>query len=682
MTITTERAGPDLEERLADLDARLRTVEARTGAPPPPAADPPPRPVPRTSVPTPEPTRRPVDLERLLGGQVLAWVGAVAVLAGLVLLFALGVSEGWIDPAARVLLGAGLSILLVVTGAWLHERRGRTHAAQAAAAAGSGGLFLAVTVASRGYDLVGPELGLILAAAVALLTAVLAIRWDSPVVGTLGVAGALLAPVLADVPFGGGTALFVLVASAGATFVVLYERWTWLSFAVIVLPAVQWAPALFTDSWSAVGIVVLLAGFGVVGAAAALGVELRKRTLQVHTPAAYLLALNAILLALVGAFALTDVAGRDAAALWLLGLAVTHAAAGLAVRGRARELALLAFALAALVANVALSVADLDDTVRTVIWAGSAVGVAGLTRLRRTLPDALVVCGLGGQLALATMSTLLEVGQDGLEGAGLVVALGALAAGCLISGRLTGEHRDWRIALDAAGLAAVAVLGVVATDGVALTLTWAALAAGLASLGRRTHDRPTVEAALLFLGGALVWCVVDQAPLTALLDGELALGPAALGLGAVLGAAAVLLRPGVLPPRERRALAGAASVLGLYLASLVVVAVAAPAADPTVFAPDDDLRVGNAAQLALSALWGLAGVGALVAGLRLHRRPVRVAALALLGLTIAKVFLFDLSTLTSLARVGSFLGLGVLLLLGAFAYQRLRPEPIEAAEAG
>jgi len=709
---TIERTGPDLEERLADLDARLRTVEARTetraatraaqaarvGAFPAPATqrapkrapEPAPAPVrpsppsaPPAPSPAPHPTRPPVDLERLLGGQVLAWVGAVAVLAGLVLLFALGVSEGWIDPGARVLLGAGLSALLVGAGAWLHERRGRTQAAQAAAAAGSGGLFLAVTVASRGYDLVAPELGLILAAAVALLTAVLAIRWDSQVVGALGVAGALLAPVLADVPFGGASALFVLVAAAAATFVVLYERWTWLSFAVIVLPAAQWAPALLTDGWSVPGTVALLAGFGVVGAAAALGVELRTRTLQVRTPAAYLLGLNAILLALVGAFALVDVAGRDAAALWLLGLAGAHAAAGFAVRGRARELTLLAYALATLVANVALSVADLDDTVRTVVWAGSAVGIAGLTRLRRTLPDALVACGLGGQLALATMSTLLEVRQDGPEGAGLVIALGALAAGCLISGRLTGEHRDWRLALDGAGLVAVAVLGAVATGGVALTLTWAALAAGLGTLARQTHDRLTAGAALLFLGGALAWCLTDQAPLTALLDGDLSLGPAALGLGAVLAAAGALLRPGVLPAQERRLLTAATSVLGLYLASLVVVAIApaAPAADPSPFSSGDDLRVGNAAQLALSALWALVGVGALVVGLRLHRRPVRVAALALLGVTVAKVFLFDLSTLTSLARVGSFLALGVLLLLAAFAYQRLRPEPIEGTEA-
>ena len=84
-------------------------------------------------------------------------------------------------------------------------------------------------------------------------------------------------------------------------------------------------------------------------------------------------------------------------------------------------------------------------------------------------------------------------------------------------------------------------------------------------------------------------------------------------------------------------------------------------------------RLGD--QVALSALWGLAGVIALISGLRLELTRLRQAALGLLVVTIGKVFLYDLSTLTSIARVISFLVLGLLLLAGAFAYQRLRPPP-------
>jgi len=41
-----------------------------------------------------------------------------------------------------------------------------------------------------------------------------------------------------------------------------------------------------------------------------------------------------------------------------------------------------------------------------------------------------------------------------------------------------------------------------------------------------------------------------------------------------------------------------------------------------------------------------------------------------------KVFLYDLSALTSVYRVASFVGLGLLLLAAAFAWQRMRPRPL------
>ena len=43
---------------------------------------------------------------------------------------------------------------------------------------------------------------------------------------------------------------------------------------------------------------------------------------------------------------------------------------------------------------------------------------------------------------------------------------------------------------------------------------------------------------------------------------------------------------------------------------------------------------------------------------------------------VGKVFLYDLSTLTSLYRVGSFIGLGLLLLVAAGIWQRMRPRAL------
>jgi uncharacterized membrane protein len=108
----------------------------------------------------------------------------------------------------------------------------------------------------------------------------------------------------------------------------------------------------------------------------------------------------------------------------------------------------------------------------------------------------------------------------------------------------------------------------------------------------------------------------------------------------------------------------------LYLASVEIITLFQPSAGGATLG---ELGVRQQGQAVLSGLWALVGVGALVAGLLRDRRELRLGALALLTLALAKVGLYDLASLDSMYRVASFVGLGALLLLGAFAWQRLRP---------
>jgi uncharacterized membrane protein len=74
--------------------------------------------------------------------------------------------------------------------------------------------------------------------------------------------------------------------------------------------------------------------------------------------------------------------------------------------------------------------------------------------------------------------------------------------------------------------------------------------------------------------------------------------------------------------------------------------------------------------LAVSAWW-LAFAGALVTvGLRRGIRPARLGGLAVAGLAVLKVMLFDLSSLDALYRVGSVFILGLVSLLLAYLYHR------------
>jgi hypothetical protein len=70
----------------------------------------------------------------------------------------------------------------------------------------------------------------------------------------------------------------------------------------------------------------------------------------------------------------------------------------------------------------------------------------------------------------------------------------------------------------------------------------------------------------------------------------------------------------------------------------------------------------------ISVLWALFGISFIVGGIWKNVRPLRYVGLLLIAIVVGKIFLVDLSGMPSLYRVIAFLVLGLLLLLGSFAY--------------
>ena len=79
---------------------------------------------------------------------------------------------------------------------------------------------------------------------------------------------------------------------------------------------------------------------------------------------------------------------------------------------------------------------------------------------------------------------------------------------------------------------------------------------------------------------------------------------------------------------------------------------------------------GLAQHLALSLLWTAYASGLLALGVNRHSALLRWQALALFGLVVAKVFLYDSSYLERFYRIVSFFILGLVLLVVSFLYQR------------
>jgi len=155
--------------------------------------------------------------------------------------------------------------------------------------------------------------------------------------------------------------------------------------------------------------------------------------------------------------------------------------------------------------------------------------------------------------------------------------------------------------------------------------------------------------------------LLDEAPPEALVDG---VGDLSMALAAVLcvAVAAVIMGSLVSLPDLRLVLLAVAAVGFVYAASLLIVDVI----------QGDAFERSQTAQVALSCFWGVVGLGAIVVGLVRDVRALPFGGLALLGLGVAKLFLYDLSELDELYRVLSFVAVGLLLLAGAYAYQRVR----------
>jgi uncharacterized membrane protein len=525
-----------------------------------------------------------IEFERLFGGRVLAWIGGLATLLGIVFLMRSAVDSSWFTEEVRILLAAFGSLALLILGVWLHERKGRLEVARVAVAVAIPGLFATTVVAAQVYDLISPVLGLELGALIGVIGVAIAVRWSSMLVAGVGMLGALASPMLVGTTGGGSSIAFVAVALAASVGVLLWQRWNWLSLGAFAVSAPQlilwmWGPRITITSEGVSGlaeptllVLAVLAGFWVLYAAAAFGYELRSRDEEKLPVSSWLLLLCSSLL--VVGFGCIAIGGDSALALnaWIFGFTAIHLLLG-----------------------------------------GAAIRFG----IHREIGSLLI----GGGIAL---------GSFGLANA---------------------------------------------FDGPTLTAVWSALAAALAYMATRVDRGPAPalsNARRLLIGafGFLVLAILHvlsvEAPPHAIADGVEDLGSALVAIVCCAGAALACWYWGRQIEPKAATVAGFVGAAGfVYLGSVLII---------DAIGADTGGEAREIGQAWLSAFWAATGLGAVVWGMRRKSPKTRLGGLALLTVAIAKVWTYDLAELEELARALSFVALGLLLLAGAFAYQRFKPE--------
>ena len=525
-----------------------------------------------------------IEFERLFGGRVLAWIGGLATLLGIVFLMRSAVDSSWFTEEVRTLMAGFGSLLLLAVGLWLHEKKGQLEVARIAVAVAIPGLYATTVVASQVYDLISPVIGLEVAALVGVLGVFIAVRWSSMLVGSVGMLGALAAPMLVGNETDGGSIAFVALALAASVGVLLWQRWNWLALGAFVVSA----PQLFFWTWDsgititsegvsgfrepALLVLAVLTGFWVLYAAAAFGYELRSRGEEKLPVSSWLLLLSSSVF-VVGTGCIV-LSGDSALALdaWIFGFAAVHLLLG-----------------------------------------GAAVRFG----VHREIGSLLIGGGIG-------------LGTFGLANA---------------------------------------------FDGPTLVAAWSAMAAALAYLATRVDRTPSTTlsdaqrlliGALGFLGLGIAHMLLVEAFPAALGEGVDDLGASLVAIACCASAAVACWYWGREIEPKTATVTGFIGAAGfVYLGSVAII---------DVIGDNASGEAREIGQAWLSAFWTAVGLGAIVWGMVRRAPKARLGGLALLAIAIAKVWTYDLSELEETARALSFVALGLLLLAGAFAYQRFLPD--------
>lgn len=329
------------------------------------------------------------------------------------------------------------------------------------------------------------------------------------------------------------------------------------------------------------------------------------------------------------------------------------------------------------------------------------LGVLGRAYLRPETFAALVASAILGTVAVLELGGGAWHGID-VDGGNLVLlALPYAALAALVFG--SAALRDLSTLLWSLGLLLAGAASFLLLEGVWLVLALSLAAAALSFLAVAAREVRFQAASAVSLLVALGYALVLEAPprdfvVAAEHPGAGVPSLVLVALAAVVfGLCARHEAPAERPPfswSETITLAGllgalrswqstyrelafaAAGVLGLYALSLGILELAERLSDASV---ETGFQRGHTA---VSAVWGAIGLALLTLGLLRRARAIRLAGFALFGISLAKLFLYDLAFLSSVARALSFLAVGALLLLGGFFYQHLSDRLEERERTG
>jgi uncharacterized membrane protein len=681
---------------------------APAAAPAPPTTAPSARPTTAPGAPPAAPAP-PIDWETAIGKRWLTYAGAIVLFLATAFFIKYAFDSGWVGPTARVLLGLAGGLAVIFAGDRL-IRKVMATLGEGLVGLGLAVLFLSIFSAYSFYSLIPRALAIASFIVVAALGMALAVLHDALPMAFLALLGGILTPIFVSTGENARDALcgYLTLLDLAVFGVAFFRKWRALdvlAFAGTALLFGEWHARFYhvdqlwaTLPWLAVFFLIFLPLPFVY--------HLRRKT-----P----IPIERFLLAMANAVVWFAFAYEmlHAAYGWVLGfvalfMAACYIALGSVTRRSVADAKSL-FGFIALAVIFVTMAAPLELQVHGVMlaWAIEAPALCYLGYRFRYLP-----ARLGGLAVLATAIIRLFAVNWPLHneffrlflnvsfGGAVVVPLSAFAYAALHFRLQSDDGAHWDIvAREAASIAGGLTLLVIVSGEIMQFLHyWLALAktasppytipaaVAIWSLGAAAYFREGFRSRLpdLRAAGFVFWLVgwafafadyFETQPADYAIFLNLRFAAQLVALGALTVYPLLARRASAAIGGSERALTQAVVAL---LAFLLLVALSFEVHRYAKQVTEARRSGWSLGQALLTVTWGLYALATLVIGFWRRLRPARLAALGLLGVTLAKLVLVDMSGLSPLYRIGAFFGVGALMIGAAFVYQ-LAEKRLQAA---
>ncbi|MBN1997210.1 DUF2339 domain-containing protein [candidate division KSB1 bacterium] len=194
------------------------------------------RPVYQVATP-PKPVRSRSEWEALIGGKYLNRIGAVALILGAGFFLKSAYDNNWFSESVRVIIVAVYGLLLIQIGTRLYQKA--RIFAQGVIGTGISVLYLSVYASFNYYQLVSQIIAFVLLLVITAMAFYYALKYESLAVALLGWFGGYVSPLFlqADIPNELNLFLYLLITSVGILAIV-YKNRTWFALEPLVLSSV------------------------------------------------------------------------------------------------------------------------------------------------------------------------------------------------------------------------------------------------------------------------------------------------------------------------------------------------------------------------------------------------------------------------------------------------------------